>query len=133
MFLKELHKSTDWTVVKSLVRLLEAEQSAMVGQLKTAILDALLSYQATAGGSPNVPFDKFLKSITVPGIDLKANQALFIEIIESLTEVVKEVDVRGNKIVLKSALNVRDKKSNPEKNKEKVSKMANRAIKKRQK
>jgi hypothetical protein len=133
MFLKELHKSTDWTVVKSLVRLLEAEQSAMVGQLKTAILDALLSYQATAEGSPNVPFDKFLKSITVPGIDLKANQALIIEIIESLTEVVKEVDVRGNKIVLKSALNVRDKKSNPEKNKEKVSKMANRAIKKRQK
>lgn len=131
MKLFELDKPKKISFTRSILALLEAEVATQVQELKNNIIDMLLSYKTTATGNPNIPLDKFLKSLSIPGLDIEYNKPLVIEIIESLTDIVKEVNVPSNKIVLKSALTLRNKNNDPEKSKEKVAKMSSRAIKRR--
>jgi hypothetical protein len=133
MKLFELDSPKTQSLTNAILQLLEAENANQVQELKATIMDLLLSYKATAPGNPKIPLDKFLASINIPGLDIQNDKSLVIEVLESLSDVVKEVDVSKNQIVLKSALTLRNKKADPEKNKEKVSRMAARAIKKRTK
>lgn len=133
MFLKEFDRPLKFIGIKSILKLLEVQQATMVNDIKNTALDLLLSYTSTAPASESIPLDKFLQSLAIPGLDINSDKNLVVDVLNSLSDVVKEVDVGANKIVLKNAMTVRNKKSNPEKNKEKVSKMAARAIKKRTK
>jgi len=131
MKLFELDSPKKQSLTNAILALLEMENANRVQELKSTIMDLLLSYKATAPGNPKIPLNKFLSSINIPGLDMQKDKSLVVEVLESLSDIVKEVDVFGNQIVLKSALTLRNKKVDPEKNKEKVSKMAVNAIKKR--
>ncbi len=133
MKLYELEKPMVTKVTLGLLTLMEAKFNSELQKLKSTIADVLLSYKTTAPGNPRIPLDKFLDSLSVSYTNVQSDKSLIIEILEELTDIVKEVDVANNQIVLKSALTLRNKTSEPEKNKQKVSQMAIRAIKTRTK